>query len=313
MTGFQKLCLATTFVVFALIVLGGVVRATESGLGCPDWPTCHGRLIPQWEKHTLIEYSHRLTASVAGFMVLGIVVTAWRSYRHTQAILLPAFAAGLLIVFQAGLGGATVLNELPPEISMVHMGTALIILALLCLLSLTSLTLDSPSQPVTASQRFRQAAILSLVLTYPLMLAGSYAGGAGYGLACSGWPLCNGELLPSADATSVQIIFMHRVLALLLGVSLVALAWLAWQGRSSSRLALHTAVGALVLFILQALLGAANVWTQLNDFVRAGHLALGTLVWLGLIYVSIRLFNLHYLLQRQTDLGLSSGLAGVPR
>ena len=48
----------------AQISLGGIVRITDSGLGCPDWPLCHGKLLPPLELHTLIEYSHRLSASV---------------------------------------------------------------------------------------------------------------------------------------------------------------------------------------------------------------------------------------------------------
>src|SRR3990172_12631505 len=120
MTLFQRFCLATCAVIFALIVLGGVARATDSGLGCPDWPRCHGSFIPKWEKHTLIEYSHRLTASVAGVMVFAVAIWAWKSYRHARSIFYPAAATVLLLLVQGGLGGLTVIRELPPEIVTVH-------------------------------------------------------------------------------------------------------------------------------------------------------------------------------------------------
>src|SRR5262245_63304853 len=108
MTGFQRLCLATIGLTFVLIVIGGIVRATDSGLGCPDWPTCHGRLIPHNDKHTIIEYSHRLTASIVGILVLSIAIVAIRKYRDVPAILWPSVAAFLLVLVQAGIGAAVV-------------------------------------------------------------------------------------------------------------------------------------------------------------------------------------------------------------
>jgi cytochrome c oxidase assembly protein subunit 15 len=123
MTGFQKLCLVTCAVIFGLIVLGGTVRATDSGLGCgDDWPRCQGSFIPRLEAELLIEYSHRLVASIAGFLVLAIAVWSWRSYRHVPAIFYPAMLAFGLLLFQAGLGAAAVRNELSPEIIAVHLG-----------------------------------------------------------------------------------------------------------------------------------------------------------------------------------------------
>ncbi len=138
MTAFQRLCLATTAIVFVLIIIGGTVRATDSGLGCPDWPRCHGSFIPKIEKHTLIEYSHRLTASVAGLMVFAIAAWAWKSYRDIKSIYYPAVATFVLLLVQGGLGGLTVVHELPPEIVTVHLATALTLFALLILVTVSA-------------------------------------------------------------------------------------------------------------------------------------------------------------------------------
>src|SRR5688500_83474 len=136
MTGLQRLCLITCGIIFILIVIGGTVRATDSGLGCEDhWPKCDGQWIPNTDKATLIEYSHRLTASIVGFLALGIVIVAWRIYRNVPRIFSPAIALGLLVVFQAGLGAVVVVQELPPEVVTVHLGTALTIISVLLLLT----------------------------------------------------------------------------------------------------------------------------------------------------------------------------------
>src|SRR3954465_14964554 len=104
MTGYQRLCISTCGVIFILIIVGGIVRATDSGLGCPDWPTCHGRLIPDGNRHTIIEYSHRLTAALVGMLFLAIAIVAFRRYRDVPAILWPAIGSFVLVLLQAGIG-----------------------------------------------------------------------------------------------------------------------------------------------------------------------------------------------------------------
>jgi heme A synthase len=253
-TGFQRLCIVTCVVIFGLIVLGGIVRATDSGLGCPDWPTCRGSVIPRWEKHTLIEYSHRLTASIAGCLVLGVAVWAWRSYRRVPAILYPSLLVLGLIIVQAGLGGAAVLNDLPPEIVAVHLGMALTILTLLALITMTSFAIHRGVERPVVPLPLRRVALLDAGGTLCLALVGSYVSGAGYGLACSGWPLCNNEVVPSADSASVQMHFLHRFLALIVGLTLVALVWQALRERRHAPFIAALAVGAFAVYCVQALI-----------------------------------------------------------
>ena len=312
MTGFQRLCLVTSVVIFGLIILGGVVRATDSGLGCPDWPRCHGSFIPRWEKHTLIEYSHRLTASIAGVLVLAILVWTWRSYRRVPALLYPAVVAFGLLLIQAGLGGAAVLNDLPPEVVAVHLGTALAILLLLLLITVTAFNLGAERSRAQLTPGFRGLVALAAAGAFPLLIVGSYASGAGYGLACSGWPLCNNEVFPTANATSVQVIFMHRVLALLVGLALAMLAFVAMRARTDST-SKQLALAALAVFTVQSLVGAANVWSRLADEVTGLHLALATLLWVNLALLSIRVHRLHELLPRQAGAKHGTRLAGVAR
>ncbi|MPZ49565.1 MAG: hypothetical protein GEU75_09760 [Dehalococcoidia bacterium] len=311
MTGFQKLCIVTCVIIFGLIILGGVVRATDSGLGCPDWPRCHGSFIPKWEKHTLIEYSHRLTASIAGLLVLSVVVVAGRSYRRVPAILYPSIAALALLLVQAGLGGAAVLNDLPPEVVAVHLGTAITILTLLLIITTAAFAVTKPMERLHASRQFGRLSLLALALTLPLMLIGSYVSGADYGLACNGWPLCNGEVFPSADAASVQIHFMHRLLAAVLGAVLLALAWVGWRHRRSVPFVTAFSLLALGVYVIQAMLGAANVWTELSGEVSGAHLAFATLLWCVLAVLNIRVHRLHQLLPLAPRPSRRSDLAGA--
>jgi len=314
LTGFQTLCIVACAVIFGLIVIGGVVRATDSGEGCPDWPLCHGKLIPRTDKHTLIEYSHRATASVAGGLVLAIAVWSWRSYRNVPRILYPAVATFVLVLFQAGLGGAAVLNDLAAEIVMVHLGTALLILALLALLTTTSIDLERPLTRPRVTPRVGRLALIASGGTLVLMLIGAYVAVADYSLACSGWPLCNGEVIPSADATSVQVHFGHRAIAALLGLVIVGLTWQVWLNRREAPMAFALVLTAAALYGVQVLIGAANIWTQVADEVSAAHLAFGTLLWLTLTVFNIRVHGLYEWLPRSSGQRAPRDLApGVTR
>ena len=68
--GYQKLSAFTVVATYALIVIGGIVRVTGSGLGCPDWPTCHGQIIPPLEQTALIEYTHRFVGALVSPLIL---------------------------------------------------------------------------------------------------------------------------------------------------------------------------------------------------------------------------------------------------
>jgi heme A synthase len=300
MTGFQRLCLATTILIFVLIIIGGTVRATDSGLGCPDWPRCHGGFIPKWEKHTLIEYSHRLTAAVAGFMILGVAVWAWRSYRHVRSIMLPSALTFALLLVQGGLGGLTVIHELPPEIVTVHLATALTLIAMLILVTVAAFAHERQLPRLRTSSNAPGLAIVASGLTLAVMLLGAYIAGSGYSLACSGWPLCNGEAVPDLSSEPVQLVFMHRLLALTLGLVLVALTYVAMKAPAASPLTSALAGAALVTYVVQALVGALNIWTEVADLAQIAHLGVGTLLWGILAFLNIRLFALHELIEAGT-------------
>jgi heme A synthase len=88
---YRLLAVLTVIAVYGLIVLGGTVRATGSGTACPDWPLCHGRVVPPFETKVMIEYAHRLVASAVGFMILGTVIwvgagTARTDSSHAAAL-----------------------------------------------------------------------------------------------------------------------------------------------------------------------------------------------------------------------------------
>jgi cytochrome c oxidase assembly protein subunit 15 len=146
LTSFQRLALLTTAVTYLLILVGGLVRASGAGLGCPDWPRCFGSWIPPASAADLpaafdpaqfnptlmwTEYLNRLLGATVGLLILATLVSAWRRHRRTPRILGPTAAAFLLVGFEGWLGGVVVAEELSPWIVTVHLLVALVIVSLL--------------------------------------------------------------------------------------------------------------------------------------------------------------------------------------
>ncbi|MCA1833521.1 MAG: heme o synthase [Actinomycetota bacterium] len=289
-TRFQKLSIATAGMTVVLIGVGGLVRATGSGLGCPGWPKCFGRWIPPLEYHAIIEYSHRLAASMAITLVGALAVAALGAYRKTPAILWPALFGVVLVFVQAGLGAAVVNHELSPWLVTVHFATAMILLAVVTLTLVNSFcALTGKGRPHFRSRFSRFAAIVAAA-TFGLLLIGAYVRGAGAGLAFPDWPLMNGRLVPHLGGAATDH-FAHRAMALVVGILIVMLIR---QVRSSAqhrdvRLLANTAG---VLFLAQALAGAANVWSKLAAPTVVAHVVLSALTWgsvLGVALLSRRL------------------------
>ncbi|MDR7611912.1 MAG: heme o synthase [Armatimonadota bacterium] len=279
-----RLLVANLIATFTLIVLGGVVRATGAGLACPDWPLCHGRLIPPLEPLVLVEWSHRLVASLVGVLTLAAVVVVWRDPSSRAVLGRPAVLAVLLLAVQVVLGGLTVRLLLSAWLVVAHLGAAMAFFAVLVVLAVTAFTLGPAAPP---RDRFRWLAVATAVVAYGLVLAGGYVSATGAGLACPDWPLCYGQLLPALRGR-VGPHLLHRFSAVVAGAMIVATAWVAsrTQGRRPALQA--TSAVAVGLFVLQVLLGALNIEYELADAVTVSHLAtaaalLGTLVALAVL------------------------------
>jgi len=287
MSWIQRLLLTTIVATFVLVVIGGTVRATNSGLGCPDWPTCHGRVIPPANYHTLIEFSHRTAASIVGFIFLGVTFFTFKTERRNPLVFWLAFTAGVLLAVQIVLGGITVKKELPAEITAAHLATAMAFMAVLIVTAVISVLRSRGLHafPSMTSTTFTRIAVLSAATAYVTLVLGSYISGTDASLACSGWPLCNGSLVPGGDS-AVGLHYLHRLVAGMLGVLLLALAYTAYEERRRQPLLLALAGFAVAAWVAQALVGAANIWTDLAAGVVVAHLALAAMLWCVLVAAS---------------------------
>jgi heme A synthase len=282
----QRLAFATALLTVVLIGLGTFVRASGAGLGCPDWPTCHGGVVPPSDRLALIESSHRFVAALVGVMVIATAYFAWRYYRHSPFTVWTAFATVPLVGFQGLLGAITVIRELPPEIVATHLVTAMLVLT--CQLGVAwSMYREDPSRKApSAAERERGKYVATLAAVALVWLAvtfwvGGYMAESGAATACEGWPTCNGSVLPANDHQEITHM-LHRYLAGAAIFIIVPYFIASFRRAEGVWWARPAAAATLVFFIAQVLVGALNVWYTFPDWLVVAHTAIAACIWFGL-------------------------------
>lgn len=286
---FQGLAWAAAISVFAMLVLGGVVRVTESGLGCgDDWPLCSGQWLPPLESKAIIEYAHRVAASfLVGPLVAATFIAAWLRYRREPWILWPATAAIVLVIVQAGIGGVTVVTELSAHVVLTHLAVAELTMACCVLVLVMSYRGGMHSEPQSwaegKARLFPPLSLVAAVALFLLVLSGSYLTNEPSATwACPAWPLCTNDWGGFFPGNKLAMIHMaHRWVALIAGLVVMYALHLGIRGRTQPPLIRVLSISALALFVAQALVGAGVIWAGFGKDVelRALHLALASGVW----------------------------------
>ena len=275
-TRYRALVYVTLLVAFLVVVWGGVVRVTGSGLGCPDWPTCHGQVLPSLDPATQIEWFHRFLGVAGGLSLLSLVVVTVARHRGQRRVLGLVLVAGVLYVLQAVLGAVVVLLELPHSWVTAHLANAEVLLAVLTVLAV------GVRWPTTFAPRERSVPWTALLMagavgTFALLLSGAYVRGADATTACTSWPLCDGAALPIFGAPAVHM--AHRWVAAVVGVVVLAGCWQAWKHRREADGLGPLAIATALIFIAQVAVGAANPLTTFSPWALGAHPALASLLW----------------------------------
>jgi protoheme IX farnesyltransferase len=280
---YRRLTAATAVATWILIVLGGIVRATESGLGCATWPMCDGSLLPKLEYHQLIEWNHRFFATLVGLLMIATVGATLLWFRRPRRLLWLALLAAVTYIVQAILGGITVLLKLPQTWIAAHMGNSMLLLAALILLALFAYL--GPVGVGESDRRLRRLALGTTLWTYAAMFTGSAVVGAKADLACPAWPFCaDTNLLPVTFDQWIN--FGHRISVAFSDILMLLLAVAIWRTRQGNRrLMLSTHILA-VFYVGQVLLGAVTIWTGAPPVMKSAHLALAAAVWGALVLMT---------------------------
>ena len=288
---FTRLAWTAATFTYLLIILGAIVRITGSGMGCGEhWPLCNGRLLPPLDLPTLIEYGHRLAAAAVSLLVVALAAYAWwlrrdaaggmrdasngpialyRPLPPSTALYRPGVAAYIalaLLTLQVGLGAITVKLSLPPWTVILHLGTAMLMLA--------TLLVTARGNRVARPSR---AGLGALALGFVTVLFGALVASLGAASACLGFPLCNGQLIPAGNYLQ-HLHWTHRLLAYTLFGYVV---W--WAALTKKRGAWYV----VALVTAQVAVAAAMVLLALPPPLQAAHVAVGAAVWAALVVAAL--------------------------
>ena len=288
LTTLRRFSYAALGVAFTHLVFGAIVRISGSGMGCGDhWPLCYGHLFPPMNRPDLVvEWTHRLLASILVITVVAFAVVAWRARREPQVggrggVLRAALLAVAAVLTAAILGAVTVKLGNTPYATVAHWLVAMTLFATLAAAAMRAGALGAVTARVErVSGRVTRAANAAAAVAFlTVAMGGLTAKLPSAAIACRSFPLCGRDSSAGIEAVHVQL--THRILAFLLLLHLIGVVAGFARRRGESRTVARAATIALGLVILQLTVAAAMVLLTLPAVLRSLHEAVGVSVWLG--------------------------------
>jgi heme A synthase len=275
---FRLVAAAAALAAWTLVSVGGVVRVTESGLGCPHWPLCTSQAIPLDQRASVIEYSHRALVALTSVLAIAVAAWAWHSYRARDDVVWPALLAVILVPFQALLGAVAVWLELPGWVVAFHFVVGLLFLGTIVFVAAAAWRPSAPTATVGFTRLARGGVLVGLVL----VSVGAAVVATDADAACGQqWPTCNGSFAAGGGHADLQV--AHRMLAYATVALAFALFVLAIRGHgprlagSLPFLAVLVQMGFGIAIVLVGGEGRAH------EILSGLHVAGAATVWAALV------------------------------
>ncbi|MEZ4743052.1 MAG: heme A synthase [Bdellovibrionota bacterium] len=278
------------FLAFDLIVLGALVRATDSGLACPDWPLCYNQLTPVMDMQIFLEWFHRLSALILGGVLVIALVKIFRNSFIRKTFGLQLLCVGALFLIQCILGGLTVLKLLDPKMVSLHLINALVFFALLLWVAIKAWLISSgASIKLKASKKVKVSfAIFSLLLFVQIFVGGMVSSNYA-GLVCPDFPKCYDQWIPVNGSFLIYLQVFHRFFAYFIMIYAIFVNILILRGPTSR---FFSVVVRLLptLVLLQILLGVINIFYSLPVWASVAHLANALALFTVVLSATILMF-----------------------
>ncbi|MBW0432946.1 COX15/CtaA family protein [Leptospira yasudae] len=279
---FYKISLFLSILIFLNLLYGPLVRATGSGLACPDWPFCFGKIFPTFDFQIFMEVSHRYYSGFLGLILLGLTIWTFVDATLRKEFGIYLGLAVLLLISQINLGRLTVTLKLDPTSVNLHLLNAIAFFLVILTVAIDSRekALHQRETFLKADSIFRKDNVLFFLLligiTVQIVLGGRVSSHYA-GLACPDFPTCWGQWLPDNPLEIVKIQVIHRFgaysVALLLSIALGFAIWKKFPTTSKRFLQI-----SMYLLVAQIILGILNVFFGLPKLVTALHTGFAVLL-----------------------------------
>lgn len=281
---------------------GGVVTRTESGLGCgTEWPLCHGKFVPAHTLASLIEYSHRFVSSMAGLLALITFILFLMYANKRKDLKVFAFLTLFFVCIQGAMGALAVVFSQSPPVMALHLGFAFLSLAGALMTTLGARQeekyggLSKYNQLPRVSYGFRNFVWVTAIYSYIVVYTGAFVSHTGSAGGCTGFPLCNGEAVPTLSG-SIGIAFAHRMAAFLLVILIAILCFLIYRKYKDNKELRILGTMAISLILLQLLSGVGLMLTmdrpEVYMFVVLAHMTIIAILFGLLSYMSYHVWKL---------------------
>jgi cytochrome c oxidase assembly protein subunit 15 len=281
---------------FLLVIAGGLVTSTGSGLSVPDWPTTYGQNMftfppSKWVGGIRFEHSHRLIAATVGMMTVAFAVWAWAARAPKSVRVLSAIAVAA-VVAQGILGGLTVRYLLPTPISVAHACLAQSFFSLTLVLAVVSSKgWRESAAPLSFSPAERAgltAGLLALGAVFVQLVLGAWMRHSDAGLAIPDFPSAFGRLVPDHWNAKIAVHFAHRAWAAVVALAVFSAAFVVRRVRRA-KTPRRVAAALSLLLPVQVLLGAFSIWSRKAVLFTVAHQTTGALILAGTVALSLAL------------------------
>ncbi len=298
MKAFLRLSVFATLGTYLLIFIGGLVRVSGAGLGCPDWPKCFGRWVPPLSLSQLppdvnpvmfnvalawIEWLNRLAGVIVGVLIAATAIMALVKFRHVKRIWIPAVLSALLVAFQGWQGGAVVLSQLNPLSVSLHLLIAIVIASLLTYMTQHAYYLDvgSPEDAGAYSKGLRTTIVVLWIVAFVQVLFGASLRGSLETLMAS-HPLANDyELLNLLGGVK----YVHLLIGVAIAVMTYQVGYMVFKTDTQPSLLVRYAIWLLIILItLQLFAGTGLIAIALPPLLELFHLWIAAL-FLGTLLI----------------------------
>lgn len=285
--------IVTALSVLLVVLMGALVTNTGSRYGCgTDFPLCRGAVIPDGGDHkTWIEYSHRFVSGIAGILVVVQAIWIWIRMKKVPESRFLAIASVFFIVLQAALGAGAVVWGQSSVVLAMHFGISLLSFSSLLLIAFIVFEETHPgAERIHPDIRpgMRWNIILMSIYSYLLIYSGAFVRHTESSLGCTDFPLCNGSVFPETLISKAGIQYIHRVLALVLLIWLIATLVVCQKRYSQTPSLAKVMLFALIFTVLQAISGIFVVLSEMALIFLLLH-ALFVTCFFGLLMILLML------------------------